>query len=180
MKYLHLSPSDEEAIDFLTNNEYETDCICLSKSTNTILNNGVFNMIMWIDDLIDPDSNIDTIEDRADEMGFANAEALKNAICNDPEFYGLNPYKYTGSTFNLNGNDYYLWSALNSDILFVKYILTDTINFAYLKQHSLEQDITSTYSPIISILEPDFSEYQVNNIDYYKDYYWLIKIELNN
>ena len=101
--------------------------------------------IMYVDDFIINDINIDDVID-------------------DPESMGANYYEYC-EPLEYEGNTYYVWIMIPMATYStnVKYILTDTINLQTLQSYSLESSITnmSTF-PIVTYLDYDFDETYTN------------------
>ncbi len=107
------------------------------------------------------------------DMGAFKQDAIDFINSADPEELTeeLNEYRYTGETYEYDGEEYYLWESTNEEQTYLKYLLTDRLDFTGL---SLEENINADYCPFIYILDED-SEIVYDNTDYPQ--YYLVAIK---
>lgn len=98
-------------------------------------------------------------QEACDDGYDGNMRAFKQAYINTVETV-CNGFRYTGETFEYDGNDYYLWENIienySGDI---NYILTDTLDFT---GKSLEEDVDIDYCPFVYILNEDYEVFYDN------------------
>lgn len=101
----------------------------------------------------------------------------------DPEYCGSNAYIYTGATHEYQGETYYLWER-EDNVSIVAYLITDTINFNILEQHSLKynyeedgiKDTETIWVDFCGFLDED-NEYYVERGKNMNDNERLVRIE---
>ena len=71
---------------------------------------------------------------------------------NDSSYFNARELYFTGETIEYNGNNYYIWTQ---ELPNNGYVLTESADYDFLYSKSLENDISSTYAPIIAILHTD-------------------------
>lgn len=115
------------------------------------------------------DFPVDKCEDEYDgDMAAFKQEAIDFIDDGSPE--ELNEYRYTGETYEYDGEEYYLWESTNEEQTYLKYLLTDRLDFTGL---SLEENINADYCPFIYILDED-SEIVYDNTDHPQ--YYLVAV----
>lgn len=69
---------------------------------------------------------------------------------------------FTGETLEYNGNRYYIWThrykGMPDDVK--DYILTESADYNFLHSKSLQVDISSTYNPVVALLNSDMVLYR--------------------
>ena len=120
---------------------------------------GTKNVKIWIDDF----------PERVAEGEYeGDMDAFKEDFVENYE--QANPYLYTGATFELEGNTYYLFEYLRTEeedeggYYNCHYILTDTLDF---EGKSFSEDLHNNYCPAIYTLNIDMGTYdwRTGNID---------------
>ena len=105
--------------------------------------------------------------------GYDDPQQYLNDILDPDNYtdYNLRIYKYTGQTFNWNNQDYYLWELIKPQYLLdylvtSHYVLTDSIDYQYLYDHSLENNINNEYHPCVMELNEDLeiTNYEVSSL----------------
>lgn len=115
-------------------------------------NNDPTNLFLWFDDFPGYDNYDDWVTNQSETDAEDWQDYVRNYLLKDyPNHKGANCYKYTGEMFEWEGEEYYLWESLYTGGLGspLSNILTDTIDYEELYNHSLEADYTNSWCPYI-------------------------------
>lgn len=126
-------------------------------------NLSVLEYRIWFDDYpYEKFGYADLDEWTNDEFGVSWSQYV-SAIVAKPDDSGYsngrpNPYIFTGETFQWNGSEYYLWES-EDGISEAYYILTNTVDYQELYQHSLEANPQNHWCPYVAKLTADKETY---------------------
>ena len=140
------------------------------------------SLVMWVDDFIN--EQFQYKEDRAEDCDYDNWADYMDDYLEDPASFGSNPYRNTGEQITWNGNVYYIWEYdpdLSGQQIGVdapyQYLLTETNNYAFLHDNSIEADYDNEYCPYVTMMNCDYEGTYLpeQRAEWGPD--WLVKVE---
>ena len=110
---------------------------------------------------------VDDFPDNLNYDPYPSYQDYLEAYVEDPEYFGSNKYRYTGETFEYDGDEYYLWEMLDTDYghgnsswnASVAYMLTETIDYNTLNQNSMYRNTSNRYIVGTEYLTEDMEDY---------------------
>ena len=137
-------------------------------------NTGITAYRIWFDDYPYEEDGYASLDEWAQgEHDATDWNSYVTTMLNDDNYDGANPFTYTGETFEWNGGEYYLWESDNS--VEIQYMLTDTISYIELYEHSLEANPQNHWCPYVAVLTSDKEVYRTGQNEHYDDI--LVKVE---
>ena len=110
---------------------------------------------------------VDDFPDNLNYDPYPSYQDYLEAYVEDPEYFGSNKYRYTGETFEYDGDEYYLWEMMDTEYghgnsswnASVAYMLTETIDYNTLNRNSMYYDTSNRYIVGIEYLTEDMEDY---------------------